>query len=73
MKDEIPSNSQLREAFNLAIKKLEAEENTLLEEKTPPLLESILRICTGKQQAKQWGKRKFTKSNALKKHIERWK
>lgn len=73
VKDEMPTTVQLREAFNLAIKKSEPEENTIQEEKAMYFCKVFNEFISENSNRNNWAKGTLQKFNALKKHIERWK
>lgn len=73
VKDEIPTTVQLREAFNLAIKKTEQEENPVREEKALPFWKLFNEFVSENSKRNNWAKGTLQKFSALKKHIERWK
>lgn len=73
VKDEIPTTVQLREAFNLIIKKTELEEKPVQEEKTLSFWKVFNEFVSENSKRNNWAKGTLQKFNALKKHIERWK
>lgn len=73
VKNEIPTTVQLREAFNLAIKKTKPEENPVQEEKTLSFWKVFNEFVSENSKRNNWAKGTLQKFSALKKHIERWK
>lgn len=73
VKDEMPTTVQLREAFNLAIKKVEPEENTVQEKPPLDFWKVFNEFVSENSKRNNWAKGTLQKFNALKKHIERWK
>jgi len=73
LREEIPSPTQLREAFNLAIKKTESEENFNQEEQLLSFWKIFNEFVSENSKRNNWANGTLQKFNALKKHIERWK
>jgi site-specific recombinase XerD len=73
VKEEMPTTAELREAFNLAIKKDVATEDTVQEEKALSFWKVFNEFVSENSKRNNWAKGTLQKFNALKKHIERWK
>ena len=73
VKDEIPTTVQLREVFNLAIKKVKLEENAVQEKPLLDFWKVFNEFVSENSKRNNWSKGTLQKFNALKKHIERWK
>ena len=73
LREEIPSSAQLREAFNLAIKKTESEDNLNQEEQLLSFWKVFNEFVSENSKRNNWANGTLQKFNALKKHIERWK
>lgn len=72
VKEEIPTTTELRELFNLAIKKDIATDDTLQEEKVLSFWKVFNEFVSENSKRNNWAKGTLQKFNALKKHIERW-
>jgi site-specific recombinase XerD len=73
VKDEIPTTVQLREAFNLAIKKKDSEDNAVEEKTVLSFWKVFNEFVSENSKRNNWANGTLQKFNALKKHIERWK
>lgn len=73
VKEEMPTTAQLREAFNLAIKKDVATDNAVQEEKVLSFWKVFNEFVSENSKRNNWAKGTLQKFSALKKHIERWK
>ena len=73
VKEEIPTTAELREAFNLAIKKDVATEDTVQEDTALSFWKVFNEFVSENSKRNNWAKGTLQKFNALKKHIERWK
>lgn len=73
VKDEIPTTVQLREAFNLAIKKKDSEDNAVEEKTVLSFWKVLNEFVSENSKRNNWANGTLQKFNALKKHIERWK
>ena len=73
VKEEMPTTAELREAFNLAIKKDVAIEDTVQEEKVLSFWKVFNEFVSENSKRNNWAKGTLQKFSALKKHIERWK
>ena len=72
VKEEIPTTTELRELFNLAIKKDVATDDTVQEEKVLSFWKVFNEFVSENSKRNNWAKGTLQKFNALKKHIERW-
>ena len=72
VKEEMPTTAELREAFNLAIKKDIATDDTIQEEKVLSFWKVFNEFVSENSKRNNWAKGTLQKFNALKKHIERW-
>lgn len=73
VKEEIPTTAELREAFNLAIKKDVATEDTVQEDTALSFWKVFNEFVSENSKRNNWANGTLQKFNALKKHIERWK
>lgn len=73
VKDEMPTTTQLREAFNLAVKKIDPDEEQAQEEKALAFWKVFNDFVTENSKRNNWAKGTLQKFAALKKHIEKWK
>lgn len=73
VKDEIPTTVQLREAFNLAIKKKDSEDNAVEEKTVLSFWKVFNEFVSENSKRNNLANGTLQKFNALKKHIERWK
>ena len=73
VKEEIPTTTELRELFNLAIKKDVATDDTVQEEKVLSFWKVFNEFVSENSKRNNWAKGTLQKFSALKKHIERWK
>lgn len=73
VKEEIPTTAELREAFNLAIKKDVATEDTVQEDTALSFWKMFNEFVSENSKRNNWANGTLQKFNALKKHIERWK
>jgi site-specific recombinase XerD len=73
VKEEMPTTAELREAFNLAIKKDVATEDTVQEDTALSFWKVFNEFVSENSKRNNWAKGTLQKFNALKKHIERWK
>lgn len=72
VKEEVPTTTELRELFNLAIKKDVATDDTVQEEKALSFWKVFNEFVSENSKRNNWAKGTLQKFNALKKHIERW-
>jgi len=73
VKEEMPTTAELREAFNLAIKKDVATEDTVQEDTALSFWKVFNEFVSENSKRNNWANGTLQKFNALKKHIERWK
>ena len=73
VKEEMPTTAELREAFNLAIKKDVATEDTVQEDTALSFWKVFNEFVSENSKRNNWAKGTLQKFSALKKHIERWK
>ena len=73
VKEEVPTTTELRELFNLAIKKDVATDDTVQEEKALSFWKVFNEFVSENSKRNNWAKGTLQKFSALKKHIERWK
>lgn len=73
VKDEMPTTVQLREAFNLATKKMDTEDNSVQEKPVLSFWKVFNEFVSENSKRNNWANGTLQKFNALKKHIEKWK
>ncbi len=73
VQDEIPTTVQLRDAFNLAIKKKDRENNSVQEKTVLSFWKVFNEFVSENSKRNNWANGTLQKFNALKKHVERWK
>lgn len=73
VKDEMPTTVQLREAFNLATKKMDTEDNSVQEKPLLSFWKVFNEFVSENSKRNNWANGTLQKFNALKNHIERWK
>lgn len=73
VKDEMLTTVQLREAFNLATKKMDTEDNSVQEKPVLSFWKVFNEFVSENSKRNNWANGTLQKFNALKKHIEKWK